>query len=253
MEIVLFNPAHNGDVFFCLEIVKNIIYSNPDYTYDIRLSCSHYIYKELINTNVSLTNYENLWQIDRSILLINDDNKFNKLWVYNNNILYINCWKCLVDDNSSCINISSRVDFIKQLFTNINNTINTNLQFNINDYKDLIPMLPEIDNNIINNILNNILNYKTPIIFIYNLNGCSNICKNIDYDKFIMYLLSNYIDHKIIIARKSNIHNENIINLETDHNIKPELNGYNLVLYSYIAERSKIVFFNPTSMFVFGL
>ena len=248
MKIILFNPAHNGDILLTLEIVKNIIKSNPSHTYDIQLACCSFIYKDLISKNVSVSNYTNIWMFDKNIDLNLSDNYHFTLWLYKNETLYLNMWQILVKDNIDCLNLNDRIPFIHNLFNEIKTTYGIDLSFNVEKYEDLIPVLPDIpdiDISIVN-IIKAIDRHK---IFIYNL-----ISENYNnYEPLIQNILNKYPYHQIILARESTIRSSRIINLETDLLISPSFDGKNLVIYSNIANECDIVIFSQTGGSIFPL
>ena len=132
MNIVLYNYAHNGDVLLTLEIVRNIIKTNPQHNYEIRLSCSFFLYEQLVSENVKIIPSEKLWNIDSNIQ-ISDwefDNSKDIIWFYRNDKLYINLWKVLTKDNPSPININ-RIQFIKDMFENIKSETRIELKFDV--------------------------------------------------------------------------------------------------------------------------
>jgi len=253
MNIVLLNHAHNGDVLFTLEIVKNILKSNPEHKYQIRLSCSFSLYYQFLSENVQITYSEAIWLFDSHRII--SDWEFNdikdKLWFYRNDILYINLWRVLTQDNECSININ-RIKFIKDMFENIKNETNIELKFDLINYRELIPILPEIN---INSISELIKSYNKPIIFLYNLYSMSVDFneENFDLNKFILHLLTKYENHLILVPRNCDIKHENLISLERDLKIMPNIDGSTLVLYAAIANESNIVFLAPTGGSMFCL
>ena len=253
MNIILYNLAHNGDVLLTLEIVRNIIKSNPQHNYEIRLSCSFCLYKQLVSENVKITMCESLWNIDSNIQITEwEFNNMNgMLWFYTNDKLYINLWKVLTDHNPCSININ-RIQFIKDMFQNIKTQMNIELNFDVKNYLELIPILPEIHMNSISELIKS---RNKPIIFLYNLFGGSGQFAegSFDLNKFIIHLLAKYANHLILVPRTCDIEHENLINLERDLKVIPNIDGSTLVLYAAIANESNIVFLSPTGASMFCL
>jgi hypothetical protein len=253
MNIVLLNHAHNGDVLLTLEIVKNILKSNPEHKYQIRLSCSFLLYQQFLSENVQITHSEAIWLFDSHRII--SDWEFSdikdELWFYRNDILYINLWRVLTQDNECSININ-RIKFIKDMFENIKNETNIELKFDVINYLELIPILPEIN---IDNLSQFIKTYNKPTIFLYNLFSRSVEFNegNFDFNKFIIHLLAKYENHLIVVPRNCDIQHENLISLERDLKIMPNIDGSTLVLYAAIANTCDIVFLAPTGGSMFCL
>ena len=248
MKIVLFNPAHNGDILLTLEIVKNIIKSNPSHTYDIQLACCSFIYKDLVSPTVTVSNYTNIWMFDKNVDLNLTYNYHSVLWVYKSDTLYLNMWQILVKDNIDCVNLNDRIPFVHKLFNEIKAKHSIGLEFNVERYEDLIPVLPNIPD-IDTSILNSIKAIDKPKIFIYNMiSGNYN-----NYDALIQHVVNVYPDHHIILARAHSMASSRITNVETDLGITPSFDGKNLVICSNIADECDIVIFSQTGGSFFHL
>lgn len=248
MKIVLFNPAHNGDILLTLEIVKNIIKSNPSHTYDIQLACCSFIYKELVSQNVTVSNYTNIWMFDKNIDLNLNANYHSILWLYKSGTLYLNMWQILVKDNMDCLNLNDRIHFVHKLFNEIKAKHGIDLSFNVNKYEELIPILPDLPD-IDTSIVNTIKSINRPKIFIYNL-----ISGNYtNYDALIQNMLNKYPEYQIILARTHQITSSRITNLETDLHVTPSFDGKNLVVYSNVANECGIVLISQTGGSLFCL
>ena len=246
MKIVLFNPAHNGDILLTVEIVKNIVKSNPSYTYDIQLACCSFIYKDLVSTTVTLSNYTKIWMFDKNIDLNLTQNLHYTLCLYTPDVLYLNMWQILVKDNIDCLNLNDRIPFIRNLFNEIKANHNIDLSFNVDKYEDLIPVLPELDDT---SIVNTIRAIDKPKLFIYNLNSANYN----NFDTLIKGVVNRFPNHQIILARESTICSPSITNIETDLHVSPSFDGKNLVIYSNIANECDIVVFSQTGGSLFTL
>lgn len=246
MKIVLFNPAHNGDILLTLEIVKNIIKSNPSHTYDIQLACCSFIYKDLVCPNVTVSNYTNIWMFDKNVDLNLTHNHHSTLWLYKPDTLYLNMWQILVKDNIDCLNLNDRIPFVRKLFNEIGDKHQIYLSFNVERYEDLIPVLPDISDT---SILTRIKAIDKPKIFIYNMiSGNYN-----NYDALIEHVVNVYPNHHIILARAHKMASERITNVETDLDVTPSFDGKNLVICSNIADECDIVIFSQTGGSFFHL
>ena len=168
MLIILYNYAHNGDVFFTQKFVKYFVKSNPDKNFLILLSCSKAIYnninKEYENATIEYL-HENKYGrgINRT-----------KLWYKNGDKIIISLHKVLTDNNS-CINIC-RHGFIQDLTNNIFKS--TNIKINFNCDNNFIPSLKNLINWDTNEISNIFKEYNSKIIFYYNIKTISNKSKN---------------------------------------------------------------------------
>lgn len=246
MKIVLFNPAHNGDILLSLEIVRNIIKSNPSHTYDIQLACCSFIYKDLVCPNVTVSNYTNIWMFDKNVDLNLTHNHHSTLWLYKPDTLYLNMWQILVKDNIDCLNLNDRIPFVRKLFNEIGDKHQIYLSFNVERYEDLIPVLPDISDT---SILTRIKAIDKPKIFIYNMiSGNYN-----NYDALIEHVVNVYPNHHIILARAHKMASERITNVETDLDVTPSFDGKNLVICSNIADECDIVIFSQTGGSFFHL
>lgn len=254
MIIYLTNHAHNGDIFFTLEIVKIFIKSNPNFKFFLIPSCSHYLYYNLLDSNVQLAQHPScVWNFDN---MINNDNYnddahpfsnkncHSKTFIYNNDILYINLWAVLNFNNSTCISLYNRVNFIKRMLIEIEIISDHIINFECNNYIDLIPTLPDFN---INDILIKLKQYDKKLIFFYNLNHMSNCDIFTDNNIILNKLIEQYNEDSIIItAKPTEIKHPCLINMEDEFNIKPSLDGKNLIINSIVANNCNHVYFKNT-------
>jgi hypothetical protein len=162
-------------------------------------------------------------------------------------------WKLLTLDNYNWIGLVNRPLFIKNMLEQIYNQTQIKINFNCDNYKDLIPILPYVDITIIREKINS---YNKKTIFFYNQNSCSglevNYSKNIN-EEIIQKLIDNYgEDHIIILSKPCIITHKNLINVETEFGIVPVVDGKNLVINANIANLCDEVYFksNGGSFFI---
>jgi len=252
-KIYLFNEAHNGDVFFTLHITKVLIESNPDINFHVMLSCSHFLYSDLLNKykNIIIDNYPTVWNIDKSEEITRLHNRIDygiNFGTYNN-CIYINLWRVLTYNNPCCISLYNRIDYINNILNEINNKFNIKILFNCNNYKDLIPILPELD---ITDIIIKLKSYNKKLVFFYNLKFCSDHSE-LDDNIILNKLIEKYKEDSIIITAKPTIIKHScLINMEDEFNIKPFIDGKNLIINAMIANNCNYVYIKETggSLFV---
>lgn len=255
MKIILHNPSHNGDQLFTLGIVKQLISDNTDKHFIIVPACSMYLFNELLSDNVTLDNHPVIWNNTTNIVMNQNfiSENYNILWNYHEGNIYINLWKLLICENYNCISLVNRPLFIKNMLEEINNKTAIKINFNCDNYKELIPLLPYIN---INKISEKIKSYNKKIIFFYNQNSYSGLessyPENIN-EIIIKKLIDNYgEDHLIILSKPCNINIKNLINIETEFGIVPNVDGKNLIICANIANMCNHVYFknNGGSLFI---
>lgn len=254
-EIYLHNPGHSGDILHTLEIAKIFISSNPNCIFKLVPASCKCLYNNLISKNVEIIQHNCIWDSKnvKNVLIKSDiiTNLHNVLFHYENHKLYINLWQMLITNNSNCINLLGRTSFIKNTINEINFKFNLNIQFDCDNDKNLIPVLPNIN---IAKIENDLKSLNKKLIFFYNLNSNSTFEKptNIN-DKVILKLLSEIDDNTIlIIAKKTNIQNDKIICIETDLNNPLSNDGENLLVNEKISRLCNRIYFkvNGGSLFI---
>lgn len=255
MNIFLYNPSHNGDQFHTFEILKILIRDNLDKQFIIVPACSMYLFNELLSDRVRIQNHPVIWDESKNIHLDNNiiSNNHDTLWFIHNGNIYINMWKLLIHDNYNCISLVNRVSFIKNTLHKIYEKTNIHIKFNCEDYKELIPILPNIDINIIKDKLNQ---YNKKLIFFYNQDSKSGVELFYPKDfneKIIIKLLNLYSEEYIfLLSKPCNIKNKRLINVEHEFNVKPSVDGKNLIINANIANLCDEVYFkaNGGSLFI---
>jgi len=262
MKIILHNPHHNGDVLTSMECARNIIISNPNQNFVLIPACASFLYTDILKqSNVILKEHPLIWFKEKKFFSnINEYNDIiyfeNLLWAYHNGDLYINLWVLMNLNCINCIEILDRVDVIKSAFENIYLSTKILLNFNVSDYKELIPNLPKIDiidyENKINNVF--LLNKNKQKIFFYNLNSMCGFedCNESFNNDFILKILRDKNESLIIVPKICGIKNKNLICLEKDLNILPSHDALNLVINAAIANICNEVYFkgNGGSLFI---
>ena len=237
MNICLFNPGHNGDILSCLEFVKIFINSNPFLKFRLSVTCSTHLLLDFLNENVTLELHPNIWNIDNRNIQITNNNDdegnfilslYDTLWKVKNNTIYINMWQLFTKDKKNYFILSDRIEFVLKTLNEINQKMGTSIVFNCNNYKELIPILPNYD---INSIKDTLLSFNMKLVFYYNI-----LYNNYNYDdNMIQFLLDSFSDSIVIVPKKSNINNPRLLSLETNFNILPKLDGSNLIIGAAIA------------------
>jgi hypothetical protein len=266
MKVILFNPAHNGDILFSSGIVGHIVKSNPDTKFILIPSCSSVLYKQYIGNNVEVDKYVFQWNITKSE--INNNYPYNELlnltttlWHYMNDTIYINMWQFMInkfDDisvNRACfMNLYNRHIHIKILFNTIYKSTGHKLVFNCDNYKDLIPIVPKMDITFFKDAIKEKV-YDNIILF-YNFHGYSgqeSIFKNDFNEYFIIKLLLDNPNSLLILPNSCSIKHTQILNLEDDLNIKKEQDGSSIVMYANICEICDKVYFKNNGGSLFQL
>lgn len=261
--VYLHNNAHNGDVFFSSEVVKVFVRSNPSVRFKIVPCCSSILFRDVVSDNVSICEHPILWSVNHTSLhstMIENDikpicNLTNTLLSYEviDNIgrLYINTWK-LLTLHSNSIDLRCKPSQISQMLQDINNKYRIKLDFNCNDYRELIPRLPNITIDT-TRIFTKSLDGN---IFFYNLDGYSGL----DTHRYSSSFNNNVINHllvtnpnkRVIVVNKTDISHPNLVTLATDLGIEKTICGRNLVYYAKISRLCDSVYFklNGGSLYV---
>ena len=255
MQIFLHNSSHNGDILHTLEFVRIIINSNPSYNFELVPACSYFLYNDMLDDRITLRPHKVIWDVDNKNKFNGEDvisNNYNVLWNNDNDGLYINVWRLLVEKNHNCISLKNRVEYIVQTLADIYAKTNIQLHFNCSDYKLLIPTLPFVD---VSNYIKTLKSYNKEIILFYNLNSQCGIESTYpkNYNNLVLQELINLYPNSLIVTVKPNcVDVANVISLETDLGIKPTVDGRNLVETAHIANECNHVYFkiNGGSLFI---
>lgn len=255
MKIILHNPSHNGDQILTLGVVTQLVRDNIENEFVIVPACSSYVYNELISERITIEEHPVIWNENKNIFngknFISDNH--DTLWNYHESDIYINMWKLLIHENNNCISLVDRPMFIKHVLKCIKIETGIGINFNCDNYKELIPTLPSVD---IEFIRNKIMSYKNKKIFFYNQNSFCGIEYEYPIDineKTILRLIDTYgEDHLIILSKPCNIIHKNLINVENEFFNLPSLDGKNLCINAKIANLCDEVFFknNGGSLFI---
>lgn len=257
--VYLHNPAHNGDVFYSSEITKILIRSNPTTRFKIVPSCSSILFEDMVNDNVSIHEHPLAWKFDRNEAAFMEENDIehirnieNTLVSYTNaeniNRLYINTWRLMIN-NGHCMDLRGKPAQITTLLESIKNAHNIELHFHCNDYRELIPKIPQLNID----SLNIFKNPSKETIFFYNLEAWGQPRYSSSFnDNLIKHLLDENPDKQLIIINESQVKHPNLLTLTTDANIEKTLCGKNLVYYANICRQCSKVYFklNGGSLYV---
>ena len=254
MRFFLHNPGHNGDILHSLGIVSIIIKSNPNYKFVLVPACSSFLYTDLLNERVAIEEHPVIWNTQMKNSILDTSNVISQLhhivYAKYNDDIYINIWKLLTDENKCCISLTSRGEYCKRVFYNMNVQLGVNVEFNYNSV-DIIPQLPRTD---VNAIISKLKSYNKKIVLFYNLNSFSGFeyAKQTN-DDIIDELITKYNseDYMLLLVKQNDKYNE-LLNLERDFNIVPSADGKNLIDTAYIANVCNHVYFktNGGSLFI---
>lgn len=221
-QIILFNEFHIGDVFFSVEIVRNIVKCNP-------------------NVNVFIMNKYNAYYlfsniINKKLLTPTRYNKNNISWEIKDNIVLINMWCAGGGIRASDIDSFSQQNRIIKIIKQINeNNINLNLEYKPLTKNELIPRLNL--STIPISIQNKIDNYDK-CIFYYNVTPLSGQYKGhiINHDKNIFELCDKFKQYSIIVPKTTQKEYSNLICLDKSGIIE-KWDAENVVQYAQIAKK----------------
>lgn len=258
MKIILHNPGHNGDQFHTLGIVKKLINDNLDKEFIIIPACASFLFDELLSDKVILQEHPVPWNNNKNLLNNNSINKFisnihHTLWNIHECNIYINMWKLLTHNNYNWISLVNRPEYILTMLKEINNKTGIKINFNCDNYKELIPKLPYLN---IDFICEKLKSYNKKVIFFYNLNSYSGLESSYP-DNINETIIKNLIErcvenHIIVLPKKCNIIHKDLIDIETEFGVVPTLDGKNLIIYANIANICDEVYFknNGGSLFI---
>lgn len=217
-RVILYNAFHFGDLFFSLEIIKNIVICNPHLKISVmNTESAYYLYSNINNIESFLkpTRYNN-----------------NIAWEMRNDIILINMW-CGGGIKTSCLDPNLQQNRIIQIIDQINSKYkNINFKYNSLEYSELIPKLKI---SIIPHSIQNKLNNIEKSIFYYNVRPRSGqYGRNINHNNNIIKLCNEFSEYSIIIPKSTGLTYPNLICLDNEGIIeKPD--AENVVQYAQIA------------------
>lgn len=162
MKFVFFNPAHNGDIFIIQRIIQAICEQNKDHEFYVFSLYNYFIYSEIENCKcLSMPlNYSSEFEsgTDPSSLIqdpqfIHYKESFEKnmfvLFQKQDDCIFINTWigawqSYNTIENVQC-NIINMHRVMTQIIMDVNKHCDVSLNYNIHDYKLLIPKIPYTD------------------------------------------------------------------------------------------------------------
>lgn len=220
-KVILFNEAHLGDIFFSVEIIKNIVNCNPHLKISVMNKYNaYYLYSNINNIESFLTPtcYE----------------KSKVAWEMRNDIILINMWCVGGEIKSNSIIPSSQQNRIIKIIDQINSKYkNINFKYNSLTKSELIPKLKL---STIPDSVQKKLNNNEKRIFYYNVRPRSGQYhnRNLDHDNNIIKLCNEYKEYSIIIPKSTILTYPNLICLDNEGIIeKPD--AENVVQYAQIA------------------
>jgi hypothetical protein len=262
-RICLHNPGHNGDILFSLQIVNLIIKENPDFHFVLSASCSSILYKQFLSSNVEYIDHPTPWVISTNKQNEYKDNlsrhisdQHDTLYSFHNDVIFINLWSLMVKDNYTCCDISTRIPVIKHLFENIEKETHIKLKFNIDDYKQLIPEIPQLDIRFLLDRISGIVAERGIMydkkIFYYNFQNlsASNFHDGFDEERLTELLKDDVL---VIVPDTCKIKHKNLISLMDDCGIYKEQDGRSIVLYANYTNLCDIVYFKNNGGSLFHL
>jgi len=266
--VYLHNPAHNGDVLFSSQIVNIIVQSNPDIRFKISTSCSSVLFEHLISDRVAFVDYPKKWVFERNETVETMDeiqtyllNQCDTLWSYKDGNVYINMWQLMIYNHNACYNISTRIDFIRQLFGEIYQATGVKLSFPANHFRELVPQIPQID---ISGLLHridditrarNIPPSHKKIMFFNFLgqSGSEPFPPNYNHTMVQNLLYHCCSDAVLIVPDHCEIQHPRLISLLDDCGIQKELSGRSIVIYAHLCRVCEEVYFKNNGGSLFQL
>ena len=258
MSICFYNMNHIGDIYYASLFINIICNLNKEYQF----------YYYFINGDIFFKNIDNikrLGEIEENYLnnLLNGNppenlinNKILKILIENNmqtlgaeiikldnkDILFINTWSASNYLKNLDCDIKSSIQAYKNLIKIVNNRFILNLNFKLEDPKELLKDMNFYNNLYLTKYLNNYLN---DTIFIFNYIPRS---VNFDINKFNNYILELSKQYKIILSCHNIIfdNNKNIQFIDKDYHIISNPNCSNLIEIWEIAIKCKKIIILPT-------
>jgi len=191
-KVILFQEYHFGDVFFSVEIIKNIVKCNPHLEIYIMNTENYYYICSNINNIASFlkpTNY----------------NKNNVAWEIINNIILINMWCEGGIIKSNCICSFEQQNRLIQIINQINSKY-TNINFKYNSLTKS-ELIPQLKLSTIPDSIQNKLNNNDKRIFYYNVSPRSEQYQNkkINHNNNIIKLCNEFKEYSIIIPKSTQL------------------------------------------------
>jgi hypothetical protein len=200
-KIILFNEYHYGDIFFTVEIIKNIIKCNPHLK----------IY--IMNKENAYSLFNNIENIE-GFLKPTSYNKNQYAWQIIDDTIIINMWCAGGRINASSTSVIEQQNRIMQILFQINHFIQ-DINFK---YKPLTntELIPKLNLSILPDSIQNKLNYNDKRIFYYNVtprSGQYNGIK-INHNNNITKLCNEFKDYYVIIPKSADLEYPNLVCLE---------------------------------------
>lgn len=257
MKVIIYNAFRNGDQLFTQPFVQTLVESNPDTTFELALSCSQLLYKDIVENNKNCTftdgGYPVNWDYNTSNPITNFEHpKYNILCAirtkpyYVDSDIYINAWSILSNsEDIHCTDNGNRVEYITNILREINEECNTSLVYNITHNDTLLPQFPVLNDTDTIELLKKIdlfFNGKKVILY-YNIQHHSMVIKDEkENDQLnVLELKNKYPDHLIVLVKHDNKY-PTYISLEKHFKVVPRMDGYNLMINAIIASKCEKVY-----------
>ena len=265
MRVVLYNPAHIGDMYLNQQILIQFIRCNP--TVDIKIfhEYNHYMYNDISNNlmikaeDYSNSIYSNFKEIVLPAICLENQNSANiHILVVNQNILFINTWIASLGTYLPGIGMGTDVipiqnGFIHKIIS-INHDFDLSLNYTPLSLFNLIPYIPKTN-------IDKFLMWKQQtnkhLIFYYNYFPGANQdfpLKNPaeEHSDILKYIATLYPDSNILVPNLNSDYTPhydlsqipNIINCSTMFDCQETLSCENIYKLTYISSLcdSTIVF-----------
>jgi hypothetical protein len=251
MRVVLYNPAHIGDMYFNQQILIQFIRCNP--TVDIKIfhEYNHYMYNDISNNLIiNAEDYNNSFFDDfKEKILPHMQLPSTHTFVVNKDILFVNTWIASLGVFLPCVSMGIDVIPIQYGFMNkihsINQQFNLSLQYTPLSLFNLIPYIPKTN-------IDKFLTWKQQtnkkLIFYYNYFPCSGQdfpLKNPaeEHSDILKYMATKYPDSYILVPNLNSDYTPqcdlsqipNIINCSTMFDCQEILSCENIYKLTYIS------------------
>lgn len=240
-KVILFNEFHFGDIFFSVEIVKNIVNCNPHLKISVmNRENAYYLYSDIENIESYIPHTE---------IYYNGEGQRDIGWKIIDNILLINLWSRGGKIRAHWGDTGQQQNRIIQIIDQINSVCpNINFKYNPLTKSKLIPKLKlsKIPDSIQKKLNNN--KYR---IFYYNVTPRSGQYGRgkLNHNNNITKLCNEFKEYSIIIPKSTELTYSNLICLDNEGIIEKQ-DAENIVQYSQIARSCQyVILYNSGACF----
>jgi hypothetical protein len=237
IQIILYNGGHFGDIFFVVEIVRNIVKCNPDLKISLMNNeDSYYLYSNV--DNLELLPQEKLNEKTFGKFFIKYETIGDKLFI---NLHYGCAATCswFFSQNYQCYSPFLLQNYMISIINEINSDkkLNINLKYDKLTENQLIPKLKLAK---IPDSIEKHLTKFNKYIFYYNISPRMVNYQKIFHEEVITKLCNMFKEHLIIVPKNTNLEFKNLICLEKNGILKNS-DGKNVVQYAQIARKCEHV------------